>query len=1122
MSEPRESKKRVLTRRWQVGLVVLSLLLVYTVSGFFLLPRLLKTQAEKRLPEFLQRQVKIAKIQFNPFTLQIKIDDFVVSGQSDQGVFLKIDSLLLDTAGFLSLRKRALVLERIDIHGPYLKVVKNRDLSYNFSDILTAASVKPEAGDGEGSVGGVDSFHFSLNNITIAGGLLEFDDLAQNTVHKIADIAIGLPWISNLPHLVEADIEPSFSASVNGTPLLIKGNSKPFNRSLETHFAINIDSLDLPHYLSYLPGERNFNLVSGSLATDLDLVYLQLEAGDPRLTLEGTVTVHDFLVKGQGDEKDYRFLSFPELEITLGSGNLLNGEIFLDEIVCSQPEIDFLHKPNGVYYLPRLIAKASADGETQPASSGVGQFENEAEFGPKITFKLGAMHLERGIVNVYDKRVTPAFTTRFSPVDFTLENVSTITGSRAQYSLNFKSGLGESFTSSGDFSLEPLEVKTHFDLQGVPLPNYAAYYRDYFAGQFARAELGLIADVSVSKNSVGEIQMLIQGLKCELNDCKLSTPDGELVLDLPRFVLDQTLIDLDKHECVIGSMVSEAGCLNVVRRANGELNLADLLPEIEDEEQLEKSSVVVSASEQTANKPWQIMLAKGGLHGLAVVFKDLLPPGGVVVEAEQIDLALDHIGTAKGKTGSIDLQLSFARSGRLAVTGSVGVNPPVAELDVELQKLDLPVFQSYFDEFLDLVLQSGEVTAKGHLLFLAGAESGGQFEFAGDLSIDNLETVDIESRDDLLNLRQLKLEKIAYQSQPPSFSLQKAQFEGLQVNVVRGGDGRINLKKVLVENETAKTPSSKGHAQKKPELALELKELTLADSLLSFRDHSLSPSVEIVLGDLAGSVTGLTSLGEKPAEVKFSGKLNDHAPVSIEGSIDPLVEDVFVDLQIKGDGVGLTSLSSYSGKYVGYAISKGKVSLDLNYKVKDKKLAAQNVMFIDQFDFGSSVDSPDAMSLPVKMAVSLLRNRQGEINLNLPVRGDLNDPEFSIAGIIVKVFINLITKAVTSPFALLSSLAGGGDDLNLISFVPGRSDLDEKAQQRLQKLAGVLYDRPGLQVEISGRANLEDDRQALQDEHFLNLLQLQKAKDGAGKNRDHSIVDIVIGEAEFEKYLWRA
>jgi len=1121
VEEQEREKKSVLARRWQVLVAVLLLLLIYTLSGFYLLPWVLKNQAEKRLPELLQRPVTVARIQFNPFTLQLKVNDFIVKERHDHEVFVKIDDLLLDVAGFLSLSNRALVLERLDIQGPYCKMIRNRDLSYNFSDLLDMLKV-PATDEKDPAADEGSAVHFSLNNITVNQGLVVIDDSHRDTVHKIAEIVIHLPQISNLSNLVKADVRPSFSAVVNGTPLNIKGKTRPFHETLETHFTINLDKLNLPYYLSYLPGERNFVVAAGSLSTDLDMVYIQSEKSIPRLSLSGTATISDFLVSGKGDENNYRFISIPELVVTLGQGNLLAGEIFLDEIVCRRPEINFLHKPDGAYYLPMLIAAASADGQSASGVAPAPKSETEKKSATNIVFRLNEMRLEEGVVTILDRRVNPVFSTRFYPVNFKLENFTTVAGERARYSLNLKSDLGESLAGTGEFALEPLEVKTHFDLQGLPLPKYAAYYRPFFAGKFAGSQLSLTGDVTVAKTEKGDLLMQLEDFGCKLENCKLSTPDGDLLLNLPHFELSQGMIDFDKHECVIGLINGDQGHLNLIRRTDGTLNLVDLLPA-----ETSKNEVQAPAQSPSANDTWHLLLTRGNLQGCAVTFEDNVPRGGrTLFVSDQINLRVDQFGSGRNETGKLDLKLRLAKRGKLSVQGAVGIEPLQAELDINLQKFPLPLLQNYLSEYLDLVLVRGEFATKGHLSFLQGEARDDKIDFAGDLSLDNLKTVDSEQAADIFDLRHLALSRFKYHAQPPSFSLEKALFKGLQVNIIKEGDGLTNLEKVVVKEAPAAADKVDGQpetdAASDSALKLDLKELALDDSSLLFLDRSLSPAVEIVFDDLNGSVTGLTSLGEKPAEVKFSGRLNRQAPVSISGTVNPLGESLFADIEIKGEGLGLTSASSYSGKYIGHLISKGKVSFDLTYHIEDNRLEAHNSIFIDQFDFGSSVESSDAMNLPVRMAVSLLRNRQGEISLDLPVSGDLSDPEFSLGGIIIKVFINLITKAVTSPFALIGSLVGGGDDLNLVNFTEGRAELDKSAEEPLAKLAGVLYDRPGLKVEIVGRAGAGSDRQALQEAHFMKLLQVQKFEDMSAKDRPLAITDVVVEKDEFGEYLWQA
>ena len=280
---------------------------------------------------------------------------------------LKIDTLLADCAGFLSLTNRALVLEKIDIKGPYLKIVKNEDASFNFSDLLPSASKTDKKPEDSAKKKG-QGFRFSLNNITIESGIVEFADQSRDIFHWLNDITMGLPQISNLPHLVETQVKPSFAAVVNGTPLVIGGQTKPFAKTLETHFDIDIDELDLAYYLSYLPQSRNFTVADGTLTTRLNLVYLQPENEVPRLTLSGTARVNNLLVSGQGEEKPHRFLFLPELKIDFGPGNLLDKQLFLNEIIISKPEVNLFFKSDGVFYLPMLVAVVSEDG---PRSASV-------------------------------------------------------------------------------------------------------------------------------------------------------------------------------------------------------------------------------------------------------------------------------------------------------------------------------------------------------------------------------------------------------------------------------------------------------------------------------------------------------------------------------------------------------------------------------------------------------------------------------------------------------------------------------------------------------------------------------------------------------------------------------
>ena len=210
-------------------------------------------------------------------------------------------------------------------------------------------------------------------------------------------------------------------------------------------------------------------------------------------------------------------------------------------------------------------------------------------------------------------------------------------------------------------------------------------------------------------------------------------------------------------------------------------------------------------------------------------------------------------------------------------------------------------------------------------------------------------------------------------------------------------------------------------------------------------------------------------------------KLDNSAPVDIKGKINPLSKQLFLDIVADARDIELSPFSPYSGKYVGYGIEKGKLSFNVKYKLEDRKLSAENKIILNQLTFGEKIESPDAIKLPVLLAVALMKDRNGVIDVDLPIGGSLDDPQFSVGGIIFRIIGNIISKAVTAPFALLGSLFGGGSgqELSYVEFDYGRAALDSAGETKIDSLAKAMNNRPALKVDISGRFDPVNDLEGL-------------------------------------------
>jgi len=267
----------------------------------------------------------------------------------------------------------------------------------------------------------------------------------------------------------------------------------------------------------------------------------------------------------------------------------------------------------------------------------------------------------------------------------------------------------------------------------------------------------------------------------------------------------------------------------------------------------------------------------------------------------------------------------------------------------------------------------------------------------------------------------------------------------------------------------------------------------------------------------------LSSRADIMATLDISGKLDQHAPLKITGTVNPLREDFFADLVVDFSDIELSPTSPYTGKFIGYTIAKGKLSLDLQYLVEDTKITGKNKAFLDQFTLGDTVESPDALKLPINLAIALLKNRKGEITLNVPVKGNLDDPEFSIGGIVFKAIVSLIAKAATSPFALLGALLPEGEDLQYVDFEPGSVLIGQEYTKNLESIAKALFDRPGLKMDIKGSVKADEERPVLHEKQFEHLLKNEKLKELSKKKEVVPPLDeITIEPEEYEALLKKA
>jgi len=535
-----------------------------------------------------------------------------------------------------------------------------------------------------------------------------------------------------------------------------------------------------------------------------------------------------------------------------------------------------------------------------------------------------------------------------------------------------------------------------------------------------------------------------------------------------------------------------------------------------------------NAPSNTATGPdWSARIGRLSLDEVGLRFEDRTLSPVAVQDVAHAKLSADNLDTSAGHENTFTLDATLNQTGQIKASGSVQLQPLALRLALDTQALPVTPIQGYVAPYLNIAIAQGLFSSKGALDL---QQQAGQLlaSYRGALTLGQFRARDLANSGDFLRWKSLYLGGVDFQLEPGHLNIGEIALSDFYSRLILNPQGQLNLADILRTPGSAGTSpatrADKPAATAAPTpLPMQIGKVTLQNGRVDFADHFVKPNYSATVTRLGGSIKGLSTAADTVADLDLRGSYASNAPVQIAARLNPLTQKKFLDLQAKVSDIDLVDFSPYSGKYAGYNINKGKLSMDATYKLQDRQLTANNRLLIDQLTFGDKVESPDATQLPVQLAIALLKNNRGEIDIQLPISGSLDDPQFSIGGLIFKVIGNLFVKAVTSPFALLGSLFGNGQELSQLSFATGRASLDEAAVQKLQTLSKAMREREGLTLEITAGSDSQLDPEGLRRALLERAVLSEKRKDMEQPQRDNTpLTDLHLDSSEYATYLARA
>ncbi|HEF4743342.1 TPA: DUF748 domain-containing protein, partial [Burkholderia multivorans] len=783
---------------------------------------------------------------------------------------------------------------------------------------------------------------------------------------------------------------------------------------------------------------------------------------------------------------------------------------------------------------------------------------------PPLDLTIRHVAIDGGTVNLDDRVPATPTALALTKLAATLDGFALQRKTPAKYTLSTSLSRGGDLKAEGTVDVAAKQVDTKLVVDALALAPLQPYL-----GEATRARVldGALGATINAKADWGKTPLDAQVADSELSlkSLKLATPDAKApAIVLPDARAKIAKVDVAARTAEIASVDAHGLALDVKRLKNGNIDLAAFASPA----QPAVPQRTVARKAQAAAPSWHYRIDALNVKEASANFTDLSTPRPVKLAIKPLDLSVQKLGDDMTKPLPVQLKATLNRKGSLNVTGDVTAQPLKLALKIDGNRVDAAAFEPYFGSALNATIASALLNAQGNLTF-AQAKDTMRAAYRGNVALVDVRMLDKATSDPFAGWRSLALTnlKANYDDKGTDVDAARVTFSNFYGRVLLDAQGRLNLNDIVAKetgpaqsltrdaSKSEPVPLSPGvtppaaaqaasaaaaqqasapaaasatvvvkaaPAPQRP-VRMHFGELVLQNGRVTYTDNFIKPNYTANLVAIKGTVGAFGTDSTTSAPVDVAANLAGNGPISIKGSVNPLIDKPALDLTATAHDIELTNLTPYSAKYAGYPITKGKLNVDLHYQLANDQLKANNHIFIDQLTFGDHIDNDTATKLPVKLAISLLKNTRGEIDVNLPVSGSLSNPEFSVGGLIWRALLNLIAKAVTSPFSLLAHAFGsGGEDLGYVEFAPGSAVLTDAQQKKLDTVVKMLTEKPSIRLDLIGRVDPDKDTPGLRTAYVDRLVRQQKLKDVVGQGESIDPMTVNVEPGEYDKYLTRA
>ncbi len=1102
-------------RWWRRLAMAVGALVASWVVTWLTVPPLVRWQAPARLSAALGRDVTLGTVDFHPWALEIVLHDVAVGparGASSATPLLRVARVRADVA-LSSIFRRAPVIEAIDVDQARIALTRIAPGHYDIDDLLQRFAPKPDAKPSEPA-------RFALYNLQVHDLGLRLDDKPTGRVHVVDRFELSVPFLSNLPANVDVNVQPHLAFRLDGAAFDSAAQATPFAPTDHATLKLTLADLDVRPYLGYLPDSLPVRVAGGALSADVELAFTQPAKGSPSMALKGWVSARDLVVDNAAG---LPLFAWKNARVGLADVQPLAHKLAFDSVRLDGVEWHLDRDASGSIDPLRVGVQAT------PHAAPAAAVASAPEAGPAAPWdvRVAAIAIADSRILWNDASTRPAAALVFDGLTLDAKTVQWPATGPAAFRLAANVATPEASAASAparlafDGRASRQDADVAITLSDLSLQALAPYIAQRV---IPRLDGRLAAKASLSWSDNPDAPLLKIAIADATLDALRVQPSGAApAASWDRLALSDLQLDLNARTVAIGSVKVAHPSVQVMRDATGRFDAAGWLRA--------SAPAPAASSASPPSSPWHVQVRSATLDDGLLQFADAslhpeqpLPTWRAELRQLRLDVHdLDWFGDHPTPPAKVTLDARIGRpalaaskpthGGELAWKGTLGASPLAASGDLRIVRFPVALVTPWVADRLPVSLLRGEAGYTGHVE-LKSAPAGLSVSTAGDALLGDVHLTTLAAAtpasaasaagpDELLGWQSLSLKGVKFALAPattPQLDVGQVELDDLFARVLVTEQGRLNLQDIGgnaaapagAASDAAASASAPPASASEPATAapppwpivVNIGGIKLVNGRVDYTDHFVRPHYSASLTELDGALGAFGSTSRDMAALQLHGRAAGTAILDISGQVNPLARPLALDIQARATDLELAPLSPYAGKYAGYAIERGKLSMDVAYRIAaDGRLEASNRVVLNQLTFGDAIASPTATKLPVRLAIALLKDRNGVIDINLPISGSVNDPQFSVGGIVVKLILNLLLKAVSSPFSLLTGGGGGeGPDMSAIEFRPGTAIVTDASAASLAKVAAALADRPALQMTITGSADPQAERADLQRE----------------------------------------